>query len=86
MTAVNGKIAQKIEGYLITMERLCKDIRDTSTGSFEGTMNAAKVQATKDKLTVIESRLDELHALMQDACASSSDSDVQPRSGGGGGK
>lgn len=86
MTAVNGKIAQKLEGFLVTMEQLIKDMRATSTSSFEGTMTASKVTDVKNKLDTVEARVTELHALMQQACATSSDPDVQPRSGGGGGK
>lgn len=86
MTAAFGQKAQKIEGYLITMERLAKDIREVSDSAFEATMNSAKVQDCKDKLTEIESKLDQLHTLFAEASATSSDSDVVYRSGGGGGK
>lgn len=86
MSATNGKIAQKIEGFMITMEQLVKDIRSTSTSSFEGTMTASKVTDVKNKLDAVEDRIDEMHILMQEACATSSDADVANRSGGGGGK
>lgn len=86
MTATNGKIAQKLEGFMITMEQLVKDMRATSTSSFEGTMQAASVTSVKNKLDAVEARVNELHTLMQQACATSSDSDVVIRSGSGGGK
>lgn len=86
MTATNGKIAQKLEGFLVTMEQLVKDMRTVSTSSFENTMTASKVTDVKNKLDTVEARLDELHTLMQQATATSSDPDVAIRSGGGGGK
>jgi division protein CdvB (Snf7/Vps24/ESCRT-III family) len=86
MSTANAKIAQKIEAYLLTMERLASDIRSVSTSAFENTMNGAKVTAVKTKLDTVEARLDELHTLMQEALVTSSDADVVYRSGGGGGK
>lgn len=86
MSATNARIAQKIESMVVTMEILANQIRVVSTSSFENTMNGTKVQAVKDKLDVVETKLGELHNLIQDAAASSSDLDVAYRSGGGNGK
>jgi hypothetical protein len=86
MSAENARRAQKIEAFLITMERLCVDMRDVTTSGFEGTMNGSKVTAAKDALTVVEDKLAILHTKMAEALATSSDADVVYRSGGGGGK
>lgn len=86
MTQANARIAQKLEAMVVTMELLCGKMRDVSTTSFENTMGASKVQDVKDKLTVVESRLSELHNLLGVAAASSSDIDVVYRGGGGNGK
>lgn len=86
MSSANGRIAQKLEAMVVTMELLCSKMREVSTPSFEGTMGAGKVQDVKDKLSGVEDRLEELHNLLGIAAASSSDMDVVYRSGGGGGK
>jgi len=86
MTVANAKSAQRIEAFLLTMERLVGDMRGVSTNALEATIPATKVTAVKNKLDVVEARLEELHNLMQDAIASSSDLDVAYRAGGGGGK
>ena len=86
MSATNAKIAQKLEAFIVTMERLCDDMRSVSTSSFENTMNATKIQLVKDKLSDVEANLSTLHTRMADACATSSDNDVLYRGGGGNGK
>jgi len=86
MSSANARIAQKLEAFVVTMERLCDDMRAVSTTSFENTMGAGKVQDVKDKLTTVEARLAELHDLLGIAAASSTDTDVAYRSGSGGGK
>lgn len=86
MSSTNGRIAQKIEAMVVTMELLVYKIRDVSTSSFEATMNAGKVQDVKDKLDVVQTRLGELHNLIALAAATSTDMDVVYRGGGGNGK
>lgn len=86
MSSANGRIAQKLEAMVVTMELLCNKMREVSTTSFENSMNSGKVQDVKDKLTTVETRLAELHDLLGIAAASSTDTDVAYRSGGGGGK
>lgn len=86
MSATNAKIAQELEAEVVTIEILLKDMKVRSTAAFESDMNSGAVQNVKDKLNVVIDRMKELHDLMAIAAATSSDSDVVARSGGGNGK
>lgn len=86
MSTSNAKIAQKLEAIVVTMEILIARARDISTSSFESTMNSSKVQAAKNKLDEVETKVNSWHTLMQEAAATSDDVDVIARGGGGNGK
>jgi hypothetical protein len=86
MTMTNQKITQKIEAFIVSMERLCHDIRDVSTSDYENTMPPGKVQDVKDALSVVEDKLTILHNKAAAAAFASGDADVVARSGGGSGK
>ena len=86
MTQANARAAQRIEAFTVTMERLCRYMRDEADGSFRNTMNTAKINAALDALDVVEAKLDIFHTKIAEAAATSTDMDVVYRGGGGNGK
>jgi len=86
MSTANARKAQRIESFIVTIERLCKYIRDEADYDLKSTMNTGKVNDAIAALDNLEEKAAIFHTKIAEASATSSDTDVLYRSGSGGGK
>jgi hypothetical protein len=86
MTKANARAARKLFSIINTVEILIDDMEEISTPELEATMPANLVQAVKQQRDVVRSELTKFHAAMDAARQGSTDGEISPMSGGGGGK